>query len=183
MRFEQVSTLPDGRRLVLREAVPEDAEKTIAHVQKIVGESDYLMLEPGEFRPALGEQRQLLEDSPGRTTVLDRRSGRGVGRHASISAGKAEAQCPCRRIRHERPQKVLGDVDRKKIAPGLASMGPADREDPEDQPAGPCGQRAGHSPVPFGRLQGGGNHIEGILHRWPVLRRSLDGNRVGLNPV
>ncbi|MGI6126942.1 MAG: GNAT family N-acetyltransferase [Planifilum sp.] len=58
---QRVSTLPDGRRLILRRAVPEDAEETIAFVQKIIGESDYLMLEPGEFRPSLGEQRELLE--------------------------------------------------------------------------------------------------------------------------
>lgn len=61
MGYERVSTLPDGRRILLREAVPEDAEETIAIVQKIIGESDYLMLEPGEFCPSLGEQRQLLE--------------------------------------------------------------------------------------------------------------------------
>lgn len=55
------STLPDGRCLILRRAVPEDAEETIAFVQRIIGESDYLMFEPGEFRPSLGEQREMLE--------------------------------------------------------------------------------------------------------------------------
>ena len=61
MGFEQVSTLPDGRRLVLREAVLQDAEEMIVFVQKTLGESDYLLFEPGEFRPSVGEQRQLLE--------------------------------------------------------------------------------------------------------------------------
>jgi RimJ/RimL family protein N-acetyltransferase len=53
--------LSDGRRLILRQAAVEDAEDTIAYVRDVIGESDYLLWEPGEFRPSPDKQRELLE--------------------------------------------------------------------------------------------------------------------------
>lgn len=53
--------MKSGDEVILREAIPEDAEKMIAYLDDIAGESDNLTFGPGEMRITLEEEKNFLE--------------------------------------------------------------------------------------------------------------------------
>jgi RimJ/RimL family protein N-acetyltransferase len=54
--------LLSGQPLILRPATSQDAEKTILYVQQVAGETDHLLLQPGEFQPTIEEQKKVIEN-------------------------------------------------------------------------------------------------------------------------
>lgn len=54
-------TLPDNQLLLIRPAVPEDAEKMIAYFQQVHGESENMAYADGEFQMSVEEQREWIE--------------------------------------------------------------------------------------------------------------------------
>ena len=53
--------LKDGAELLVREAVPDDAESLLAYVHRASGESDMLTFGPGEFELSVEQERAFLE--------------------------------------------------------------------------------------------------------------------------
>ena len=53
----------DGRDLLIREAVPADAQVILEHVDQISSESDYLILAPGEFELTVEQEEEYLQNS------------------------------------------------------------------------------------------------------------------------
>ena len=49
-----------GGTLLIREAVPDDAERIIEYINGVVGESDNLGFDPGEFKTGVDEERKIL---------------------------------------------------------------------------------------------------------------------------
>jgi RimJ/RimL family protein N-acetyltransferase len=54
--------LQDGRCLVIREACVQDAEKLLAYVKKIAGETDYITFAPEEFHVTLEQEIAKIEE-------------------------------------------------------------------------------------------------------------------------
>lgn len=52
----------EGRPILIREAVSEDAGDLVAYVEQISGESDFLGFGPGEFGISVEEEEGILED-------------------------------------------------------------------------------------------------------------------------
>lgn len=61
--WPQIHTLSNGRELVIREAVPDDAPALLDYVQAISRESDFLAFEPGEFQLTVAEEEAYLRQS------------------------------------------------------------------------------------------------------------------------
>ena len=157
-------------------------EETIAFVQKIIGESDYLMLEPGEFRPSLGEQRELLERyarSDGHLYLIAEVDGEIVG-ILHFQPGKRNRNAHAGEFGMSVRKKFWGMSIGRLLLQFLLQWA-ANRQDSKDQSASSGGQRPGDPVVPIPRLSSGGNHNPGVLHRWQILRRPLDGHPAGLN--
>jgi len=53
--------LRNGEELLIREAVPDDAEALLAYTEKVSGESDNLTFGPGEFGMTVEAEREFLE--------------------------------------------------------------------------------------------------------------------------
>lgn len=53
--------LKNNKKLVIRKARKEDAEKLINYVNKIAGESDFLTFGPGEFNITVEKEEEILE--------------------------------------------------------------------------------------------------------------------------
>jgi len=54
-------TLKDGRTLIIREATAKDAEAAIAHVNAVIGETDYMGMGPGDFDVPVEREREALD--------------------------------------------------------------------------------------------------------------------------
>jgi RimJ/RimL family protein N-acetyltransferase len=54
-------TLKDDRTLLIREATARDAEAAIAHVNAIIGETDYMGMGPGDFDVSVEREREFLD--------------------------------------------------------------------------------------------------------------------------
>ena len=59
--LERIEATRDGRRLVIREVLPEDAEALIDAVNVFAGETDFLSFGAGEFWLTVEEERRLIE--------------------------------------------------------------------------------------------------------------------------
>jgi len=55
--------LRDGRNIIIREAVKEDADRIIDYINKVSAESDYLTFEQGEFNVSVDEEEKVIERS------------------------------------------------------------------------------------------------------------------------
>lgn len=53
--------LEDGLTLVIREGEDGDAASCIEYLEKVASESDFLTFGPGEFRPTLAEEKEVIE--------------------------------------------------------------------------------------------------------------------------
>ena len=53
-------SLKNGQRLTIREAQAEDAGQLINHVNKVVGETDFLTMGAGEFRKTVEEEQKMI---------------------------------------------------------------------------------------------------------------------------
>lgn len=62
--------LRDGKDLVIRRGIIEDAEAMLAYVETIAGESDYITFGPGEFNVTVEEERKTIEDMAGSSNQL-----------------------------------------------------------------------------------------------------------------
>lgn len=74
--------LPDGRRLVIREAAPDDARAVLAYVETIAGESDNLTFGPGEFGIELADEVRIIQrfrDDPQQLYLVAEVEGELVG--------------------------------------------------------------------------------------------------------
>ncbi|WP_184311737.1 GNAT family N-acetyltransferase [Anaerosolibacter carboniphilus] len=58
----KVLKLKNGQSMILREAVPEDAEAMITFVNQVAGESDNLTFGPGEFAVTLDQEKSILAE-------------------------------------------------------------------------------------------------------------------------
>ena len=74
--------LPDGRRLVIREAAPDDARAVLAYVETIAGVSDNLTFGPGEFGIELADEVRIIQrfrDDPQQLYLVAEVEGELVG--------------------------------------------------------------------------------------------------------
>lgn len=53
--------LKNGETVVIREAVVDDAEGLIQHINTIAGESDFVTFGPGEFEITVEKEKEILE--------------------------------------------------------------------------------------------------------------------------
>ena len=60
----------DDPPLTLREAEPQDAERLLAYIELIAGESENITFGPGEFGLSVGEEREFLRQSAETPTSL-----------------------------------------------------------------------------------------------------------------
>jgi RimJ/RimL family protein N-acetyltransferase len=63
-------TLPDGRTLVVRTAVPDDAPAVLGYVHAVSAESTFLAFGPGEFEFTEAEERTFIGDARGTPNAL-----------------------------------------------------------------------------------------------------------------
>ena len=57
------TTLENGQKLVIREPALEDAEKMIAYLNKVGGESDNLLFGEGDFHLTIEQEREYVQKS------------------------------------------------------------------------------------------------------------------------
>ncbi len=100
MRFDKREfILKDGRRCVLRPAVPEDAEALIEYMKKTAGETPYLLRYPDEVQYTAEAERELLQrflDDPGTVMLTAEVDGQLAG-NSSIGGvgGKRKVRHRC----------------------------------------------------------------------------------------
>jgi RimJ/RimL family protein N-acetyltransferase len=71
-----------GDPFIIRSAEPDDAAKVIAYMQAVTRESDFLLIEPDEFKMTEDEERQWIQyhlDSPGKICLVTEASGVVIG--------------------------------------------------------------------------------------------------------
>jgi RimJ/RimL family protein N-acetyltransferase len=59
---EKQITLKDGRPVTIRTARPSDAGDCIRFMERVLAESDHLLLEPGEFTMTIEQERAWLKE-------------------------------------------------------------------------------------------------------------------------
>jgi RimJ/RimL family protein N-acetyltransferase len=69
-KIMQQHILRDGQLLILREAMPDDAERLLAYIEQIAGESDNITRGPGEFAMTVEQEREFLQASAASLTSL-----------------------------------------------------------------------------------------------------------------
>lgn len=87
----------EGRELVLRSAAPEDAQMLMRYMDRVMGETPFLMREPGELDITEEKERALIQavrDSENELLLMALRDGEHVGNCALRALG------PHRRYRH-----------------------------------------------------------------------------------
>ena len=61
-KFDSIyRVLKDGRTVLIREGQPEDAASLLATIKTYLADSDYIPLDPGEFRVSEEEERTWIE--------------------------------------------------------------------------------------------------------------------------
>ena len=58
-------SLKDGRKAVLKNPMPEDAEAVLFHMKQTAGETDFLVRYPEEIHLTVEEEKEFLEDLRG----------------------------------------------------------------------------------------------------------------------
>lgn len=88
--------LKDGRTLTLREAEPGDAERLLAYIEQVAGESENLTMGPGEFELTVEQEQDYLQASVASPTSLYLLAEIDSAIVGNISFGAGKRQ----RIRH-----------------------------------------------------------------------------------
>jgi RimJ/RimL family protein N-acetyltransferase len=68
--YREEHTLEDGRVLLIREAIEDDAQAIVEHCERIGGETDFLSYGQGEFGITVDEERVFIREYPLRGNVL-----------------------------------------------------------------------------------------------------------------
>ena len=75
--------LKTGEKIIVRSAVPEDAERLLAFTKTVLGESNFYATEPDEVDKMLEQEEELLKDyrdAPGKIQLLVEINGVLIGR-------------------------------------------------------------------------------------------------------
>lgn len=117
--------LKDGSTVLLRTAVPEDAEEVVAHLHRLCADAPWILRTPEECHFPLEEERRLLNDWLFHETalaVVAEGPAPGDGRTARVRAVSVLMAGPRRKLAHSVEIGMGADPDARGLGIGRAML-------------------------------------------------------------